>query len=40
MGVHWDTPFNVNLNINNENKDCKIGTVCEERGITGRVKAD
>jgi hypothetical protein len=28
VGIHWDTPLNVNLNINNKNQDCKIGTVC------------
>jgi hypothetical protein len=28
-----DTPLNINLNINNENQDCKIGTVHE--GETG-----
>jgi hypothetical protein len=34
MGIHWDTPLNINLNINNENQDCKVGTVCagEEGG--------
>jgi hypothetical protein len=24
-------PLNINLNINNENQDCKIGTVCGVR---------
>jgi hypothetical protein len=24
---HRDTPLNINLNINNENQDCKIGSV-------------
>jgi hypothetical protein len=31
--VGEDTSLNINLNINNENQDCKIGTVCE--GETG-----
>jgi hypothetical protein len=31
------TPLNVNLNINNEKQDCKIGTVCVE-GTSRRVK--
>jgi hypothetical protein len=33
--------LNVNLNINNENEDCKIGTVCDEMGVLmegGRAK--
>jgi hypothetical protein len=28
VGIHGDILLNVNLNINNENQDCTIGTVC------------
>jgi hypothetical protein len=28
VGIHQDAPFNINLNINNEKQNCKIGTVC------------
>jgi hypothetical protein len=27
MGIHWETPLNINLDIDNEREDCKIG-VC------------
>jgi uncharacterized protein YbbC (DUF1343 family) len=34
--VGEDTSLNINLNINNEKQDCKIGTVCErETGVRG-----
>jgi hypothetical protein len=40
VGIHWDTPLNINLNINNEKQDCKISTVCGRvlvgRGSEGR----
>jgi hypothetical protein len=26
--THRETPLNINLNINNERQDCKIGIVC------------
>jgi hypothetical protein len=26
-GIHWNTPLNLNLDINNERQECKIGTV-------------
>jgi hypothetical protein len=26
-GMHLKTPLNIDLNINNESQDCKIGTV-------------
>jgi hypothetical protein len=26
--VCWETPLNINLNVKNENQDCKVGTVC------------
>jgi hypothetical protein len=34
MGIHWGDPLNINLNINNENQDVKICTVCVG-GISG-----
>jgi hypothetical protein len=39
VGIHWETPLNINLNINNERHDCKIGTmyVCGGTGGRGRV---
>jgi hypothetical protein len=39
MGIHLETPLNINLNINNEKQGCKVGTVCG--GVLvgrGRVK--
>jgi hypothetical protein len=27
-GTHEETPLNIDLNINNERQDCKIGAVC------------
>jgi hypothetical protein len=27
VGMHWDTPLNVNLNISKEKWDCKIGSM-------------
>jgi hypothetical protein len=30
--IHIETPLNINLNINNEGKDCKIDIVCIQRG--------
>jgi hypothetical protein len=38
MGIHWDIPFNMDLNINNENQDWKINTVCGEGIVRGKVK--
>jgi hypothetical protein len=40
VGIHRETPLNINLNINNERQDCKIGTICisgdtSERGEDG-----
>jgi hypothetical protein len=35
--------LNIDLNINNENQDCKIGTVCagmESEGASGRGKGE
>jgi hypothetical protein len=32
VGIRSETPLNINLNINNEIQDCKIGTVCGEEG--------
>jgi hypothetical protein len=32
-GIDWDIPLNIKLNINNENQDCKIGTVCGVEGV-------
>jgi hypothetical protein len=32
-------PVNINLNINNKNQDCKIGTVVEG-GISGRREGE
>jgi hypothetical protein len=42
MGIHWDIPLNINLNINNENQDCKIGTVCVggEGGTSGKEEGE
>jgi hypothetical protein len=31
-GLHWDILLNIDLEINNERKDCKIGAVCVGRG--------
>jgi hypothetical protein len=28
VGLHWEIPWNIDLNISNESQDCKIGTVC------------
>jgi hypothetical protein len=28
VGIHWETPVNINLNISNKRQDCKTGTVC------------
>jgi hypothetical protein len=33
--IHWDTPLNISLNINNKSKDCKIGTVCVGEYVGG-----
>jgi hypothetical protein len=30
VGIHWDIPLNIDLNINNKKQYCKIGTVCVE----------
>jgi hypothetical protein len=27
VGIHQETPLNIDLEINNEKQDCKIGTV-------------
>jgi hypothetical protein len=27
VGIHWDIPLKIDLNINNGRHDCKIGTV-------------
>jgi hypothetical protein len=27
-GAHWETPWNIDLDINNKGQDYKIGTVC------------
>jgi hypothetical protein len=40
-GICWEAPLNINLNINNERQDCKIGTAWG--GSTGggeRVKEE
>jgi hypothetical protein len=39
VGIHWDTPLNTNLNINNERQDCKVGTVCMG-GTSGREEGE
>jgi hypothetical protein len=26
--IYWDTPLNINLNVNYEKQDCKTGIVC------------
>jgi hypothetical protein len=31
VGTHRETPLNIDLEINNERQDCKIGTMGEER---------
>jgi hypothetical protein len=28
VGIHWEIPLNIDLNISNKRQDCKIGTVC------------
>jgi hypothetical protein len=33
--IHQDTPLKVNLNINNENQYCEIGTVYVWRILAG-----
>jgi hypothetical protein len=35
IGIHGDTPLNINLNINNENQYYKTGTVCSEVLVGG-----
>jgi hypothetical protein len=30
-GIHWETPSNINSNINNEKQDYKIGRMCSGR---------
>jgi hypothetical protein len=34
------TPLNINLNINNERQDCKIGTVCVWGGYLWEGKGE
>jgi hypothetical protein len=29
-GIHREAPLDINLDINSERQDCKIGTVCVE----------
>jgi hypothetical protein len=39
VGIHGDTPVNINLNVNNEKQDCKISTVVGGMPVRGgRVK--
>jgi hypothetical protein len=38
--IHRETPSNINLNINNERKDCKIGIVCVAGVTNGRGKGE
>jgi hypothetical protein len=40
VGTHWDTPLNVNLDINGKGQDYKTGAVCAGgvQGGGGRVK--
>jgi hypothetical protein len=28
VGIHQETPLNIDFGINNERQDCKIGTLC------------
>jgi hypothetical protein len=37
VGIHRETPLNINLNINNERQDYKIGTV---GGTSGRERVN
>jgi hypothetical protein len=37
MGIHRETPLNINLNINNERQDCDIGIVWGGTSGKGRV---
>jgi hypothetical protein len=39
VGIHWEIPLNINLNINNEKQDCKIGTMCMG-GTSGRREGE
>jgi hypothetical protein len=39
-GTHWDAPLSINLNINKENQDWKIGTVCAGQGSSGKEKGE
>jgi hypothetical protein len=38
VGIHWDTPLNINLNINNENQDCNYSA--GKSGTSGRVEGE
>jgi hypothetical protein len=33
--IHWETPSNINLNINDDRQGFNIGTMCG--GVGGRV---
>jgi hypothetical protein len=35
VGIHRETPLNINLNVNNERQDCKIGIACEWDSASG-----
>jgi hypothetical protein len=36
MGIHVEIPLNINLEINSERQDCKIGTVWGEEWLRVR----
>jgi hypothetical protein len=38
--MHTGTPLNIDLNINNERQDCKIGTVYDWGGTGGRGRVN
>jgi hypothetical protein len=33
VGIHQETPWNIDLEINHEIQDCEIGTVCVGGGV-------
>jgi hypothetical protein len=38
VAIHWETSLNINLNINNEKQDCKIGIVWGSTNGSGEGK--
>jgi hypothetical protein len=35
VGIHQETPLNIDLNISNERQECKIDTVCGDVFLGG-----